>query len=60
MTQQPHLSPKLIERPVETTYILTAALGLDDNRELEAAIKAYIDATNAGPKPFRWSIVQLC
>ena len=23
--------------------------------ELEAAIKAYIDATNADPKPFRWT-----
>jgi hypothetical protein len=23
--------------------------------ELEAAIKAYIDATNAAPKPFRWT-----
>jgi hypothetical protein len=24
-------------------------------KELEAAIAAYIDARNAGPKPFRWT-----
>jgi hypothetical protein len=26
-----------------------------DEAELKAAIKAYIDAPNAGPKPFRWT-----
>jgi hypothetical protein len=43
-----HLNALLTERAIGRGVLRSIA-------DLEAAITAYIDATNADPKPFRWT-----